>query len=254
MSYGNKSFECKSLMGKNECELVNAPPRPAIPARVARPGRYENMQTCQANCLTPVKPIPSNPLGAFSYACSPHIGCHKVNQPPGPGRYSNIQDCKNNCGIPAQELSYVCSPDIGCHRVNQAPNGKDRHATLSKCTLDCGIPTKHTGSWHCKNVNPNFPPTCSWENVQGGYATKNECKAACTRNVKPTISWACDNTNPNVPSRCMMVGEEPNEGAKRFATESECRSRCTRNVKPDFEWPSWTIGVADANPFIKNII
>ena len=118
---------------------------------------------------------------------------------------------KNNCDIACGISVYIALVLIG---VSQFLEEKE---------------SPNTGSWHCKNVNPNYPPTCSWENVQGGYATKNECKAACTRN-KPTISWACDNTNPNVPSRCMMVGEEPNEGAKRFATESECRSRCTRNV------------------------
>lgn len=42
-----------------------------------------------------------HPLGQFSFVCSPGLGCHPDNRPPGHGsdgvRYSNLQACKSHC-------------------------------------------------------------------------------------------------------------------------------------------------------------
>jgi len=53
------------------------------------------------------KPKHSN---AFSYVCSPNLGCHEVNQAPGPGRYSNYQSCMSACGGSGPSPSPHSSP------------------------------------------------------------------------------------------------------------------------------------------------
>lgn len=51
----------------------------------------------------PPKPEPApQPAGKpFSYACSPGIGCHMLQQEPGKDesgtRYSNLEECSKNC-------------------------------------------------------------------------------------------------------------------------------------------------------------
>ena len=51
------------------------------------------------DCTPPKQPEPV--LGGFSFSCSPGIGCHKENQPPGDDksgiRYSNIIACAKAC-------------------------------------------------------------------------------------------------------------------------------------------------------------
>jgi len=47
-------------------------------------------------------PTPSpRPVGAFSFVCSPGVGCHRDNRAPGHGkdgvRYSNLQACQSKC-------------------------------------------------------------------------------------------------------------------------------------------------------------
>jgi hypothetical protein len=50
------------------------------------------------------RPHPSphhQPVGAFSYVCSPGLGCHEDHRAPGHGtdgvRYSNMQACQAQC-------------------------------------------------------------------------------------------------------------------------------------------------------------
>lgn len=77
---------------------------------------------------------PSPPLGKFSYACSPGLGCHLLHQAPGSGpsgvRYSNKQACEAKCA--------------------KAPGGHDWCAGLQHSECD----QRH--------------PACVWKGTYGG--------------------------------------------------------------------------------------
>ena len=79
----------------------------------------------------------AHPLTPFSFACSPGIGCHKLQEAPGPGRYSNYAVCAKNCKTPDGPgklggFSYACSPGIGCHLLQQPP-GNGRYSNYAAC-------------------------------------------------------------------------------------------------------------------------
>ncbi len=59
-----------------------------------------------------------DPMGQFSFVCSPGLGCHRDNRAPGHGsdgvRYSNLQACDSKCKSPGPDgaFSFVCSPGL----------------------------------------------------------------------------------------------------------------------------------------------
>ena len=91
-----------------------------------------NYNVCES-CTSP-------PLGGFSFACSPGLGCHEVNQPPNhqQGRYSNYKACAEQCNQHSNAFSFACSPGIGCHKVNQPPNHQQGlYSNIKACESNC---------------------------------------------------------------------------------------------------------------------
>lgn len=80
----------------------------------------------------------AKPLNPVSFACSPGVGCHKLQEAPGPGRYSNYQACAADCKSPTPlgGFSFACSPGIGCHKVAQPP-GPGRYSNIQACSQSC---------------------------------------------------------------------------------------------------------------------
>jgi hypothetical protein len=102
-------------------------------------GPYKN-SNCDNKCL----------IGnSFAFACSPGLGCHKVNEAPNNanGTYSNMLDCNSNCKYPTPPnpmgtFAFACSPGVGCYKVNEAPNNANgTYSNMLDCNTNCLKPT-----------------------------------------------------------------------------------------------------------------
>ena len=193
-------------------EDYNAPPWPATQAPQFRT-RYDSMEQKHwcPNCRENFEPLtgfrtkydlalqqhwcpkcnggsPSPPLGKFSYACSPGLGCHLLQQAPGSGpsgvRYSNKQACEAKCAKPPHpspplgKFSYACSPGLGCHLLQQAPGSGPsgvRYSNKQACEAKCAKPPgKHnwcTGLQHSECDQRH--PACVW--TPGGSSGGGSC-------------------------------------------------------------------------------
>jgi len=98
-------------------------------------GEYRRL--CNYNACESCKP---QPLGGFSFGCSPGLGCHEVQQPPNhaAGLYSNYKACEQNCQQHSNAFSFGCSPGLGCHEVQQPPNhAAGLYSNYQACEQNC---------------------------------------------------------------------------------------------------------------------
>jgi len=94
------------------------------------------------------QPSPQPPSQPFAFACSPDIGCHRVNESPNKARglFSDMQSCNSSCAKPApprpsQPFAFACSPGLGCHRVNESPNkARGLFSDIQSCNSSCAKP------------------------------------------------------------------------------------------------------------------
>ena len=100
-------------------------------------GEYRSL--CDYNGYNDCNPKP-NPSYPFSFACSPGIGCHKINEAPNKAKnlYSSMEACSKNCNIPS---SYDCVR-IGAygqsHNMCVIKRGKGgKYKSLNECRQGC---------------------------------------------------------------------------------------------------------------------
>ena len=159
-----------------------------------------------------------NHYHGLSYQCSPGLGCHLVNKPPGHGpggiRYASAQECDKVCDSkpPLGKFSYQCSPGLGCHLVNKPPGhgpGGIRYASAQECnsrckkgcTIDSCPHTKYCSKTSKKCINtPNNWTSDFYNSVV--QETETESKGALSSDKAKCIvnglasSKGCNITNP----------------------------------------------------------
>jgi hypothetical protein len=63
----------------------------------------------------PPQPSPQPPSQPFAFACSPGLGCHRVNESPNKARglFSDMQSCNASCAKPAPSINTLPDDLVG---------------------------------------------------------------------------------------------------------------------------------------------
>ena len=127
----------------------------------------------------PPQPSPQPPSQPFAFACSPGLGCHRVNESPNKARglFSDMQSCNASCAKPAPSINTLPDDLVGVGGRGLMGLGFGTPAFEDRTVTDQNLINRYKGPGRgsCANFPSSYPAANEapiWEN----YMNEPSCK------------------------------------------------------------------------------